>query len=244
MSRRILVVDDDTSMVKTLCDILRLQGWQPHAAYSGAEAVASMNDGRFPVALMDIKMPGMDGVTAFRQINARFPDVRVVLMTAYSSPDLVRQAEREGAVRVVSKPIDLNALGPLLQRALRAAHPVLVVDDDPAFLRTLAELLQLRGFRVVTVGQPQSLPETIKAHAPAAVVLHLRVGKELARDAIDAIRRDRDRVPLVVYSGHADSVTEAKRVLPSGWIAAYMEKPIAVDQLSDLLDGAMATAAD
>lgn len=243
MSRRILVVDDDTSMVRTLCDILRLQGWEPHGAYSGSEAVASMNEGRFPVVLMDIKMPGTDGVTAFRQMKARFPDSRVILMTAFSSADLLREAEREGAVRVLSKPIDLNALVPLLQRALRSAHPVFVVDDDAAFQRTLAELLELRGFRVVSIGGSQ-IADSMQAHAPAAVLLHLRLGKTLARDAIDAIRRNRDRVPLLVYSGHADSVAEAKKVLPSEWIAAYVEKPVAVDQLSELLDGALAMAVD
>jgi DNA-binding NtrC family response regulator len=203
-----------------------------------------MNDGRFPVVLMDIKMPGMDGVTAFRHIKARFPDVRVVLMTAYSSPDLLREAEREGAFRVVSKPVDLNALMPLLQRALRSARPVLVVDDDLAFQRTLTELLQLRGFRVVPVGQSHSIQGSMQTHAPAAVVLHLRLGKQIAREAIDAIRGGADAIPLLIYSGHADSVTEARRILPTEWIAAYMEKPVAVDRLSDLLDGVLAAAAD
>ncbi len=110
MTRRVLVVDDDVEMVRTLADILRLRGWTTDVAYSGEEAVAAELDGDYELVLMDIKMPGMDGVTAFRQMRVNNPAARVVLMTAHTEPEIMRAAVSEGAVRVLSKPVDMRAL--------------------------------------------------------------------------------------------------------------------------------------
>ena len=110
VTRRVLVVDDDRAMVRTLSDILTLRGWTADVAYSGDEAVVADADGSYDLVLMDIKMPGMDGVTAFRHIKANRPDARVVLMTAHTEPDVIRAAEDEGAIRVLSKPVDVPSL--------------------------------------------------------------------------------------------------------------------------------------
>jgi CheY-like chemotaxis protein len=113
MKPRILVVDDDKSMVKTLCDILRLRGWQVHAAHSGEEAVAIMRATPSSHVLMDIKMPGIDGIAASQAIRDSAPDTRVILMSAHSSPGEIDQARATG-VRFISKPIDLPSLFAML----------------------------------------------------------------------------------------------------------------------------------
>ena len=114
MSGKILVVDDDPAMVRTLCDILALRGFETHGVHSGADAVAATRDSHFPTVLMDIRMPGMDGVTAFKAMKDASPATRVVLMTAHTAPELIAEAEQAGAIRVMSKPIDMKALLELL----------------------------------------------------------------------------------------------------------------------------------
>lgn len=110
MAARALVVDDDRAMVRTLSDVLRLKGWEVDNAYSGTEAVNAVANGAFNVVLMDVTMPGLNGVAALKAIRARRPDVRVVLMTAYAAQELLADAAREGAHRVLPKPLDLPAL--------------------------------------------------------------------------------------------------------------------------------------
>jgi CheY-like chemotaxis protein len=113
---RILVVDDDHAMVRTLCDILRLRGWDATGVHSGEEAVQVACAEQYPVILMDIRMPGMDGVTAFKAMKQCAPPARkVVLMTAHTAPELLDEARREGAHDVMSKPIDLPSLMALLE---------------------------------------------------------------------------------------------------------------------------------
>ena len=115
MRPKILVVDDDREMVKTLCDILRLHGFETAEAYSGEEAIVAQQKYQHACVLMDIKMPGIDGIEAFKVMREAFPDLRVILMTAHSTPDSMREAMRQGAYRVVPKPLDLPALFALLE---------------------------------------------------------------------------------------------------------------------------------
>ena len=115
MTARVLVVDDEPAMVRTLCDILRMQKWQCEGAASGEEAVTRACAEGFSTVLMDIKMPGIDGVAACRQIRQCSREVRVILMTAHGSAETLAAAGREGAFRVLSKPLDLPSLLTLLK---------------------------------------------------------------------------------------------------------------------------------
>ena len=107
---RILVVDDDPSMVSTLRDILNATGHEVDVAYSGTEAIELVGDLRPDGILMDIRMPGPNGVEAFREIKRRSPHSFVIFMTAYSDSSLVDEAAAEGAVDVLPKPLDLERL--------------------------------------------------------------------------------------------------------------------------------------
>ena len=85
MTRRILIVDDDRQMVRTLSDIVRMHGWEPSGAYSGEAAVEEVRKESYSAVLMDVKMAGINGVTAFREMKRFRPNIRVVLMTAYAT---------------------------------------------------------------------------------------------------------------------------------------------------------------
>jgi len=110
MSEPILVVDDDPLQVETLTEIFRMYGWDVRGATSGEEAIAVVAERPQGVVLMDIKMPGMNGVSAMRAIRGRWPDVKVMLMTGYSGAELIEEALRAGAARVWSKPVDIRSL--------------------------------------------------------------------------------------------------------------------------------------
>jgi CheY-like chemotaxis protein len=116
-ARRVLIVDDDPLMVETLCDILELRGWKPSRALDGAEAIAFCERG-VDVVVMDVRMPRMDGVTALRAIKRCHPGLPVVLVTAMASDDALEQARREGAFRILRKPIDLPLLLEVLEQAI------------------------------------------------------------------------------------------------------------------------------
>jgi len=107
---RMLVVDDQHSMGKTLVDVLSIKGYEAEIALSGAEALEKIKESEFDCVISDIKMPGMNGVELHRSIKSIQPDLPVVLMTAYSSDSLVEQGLSEGAIAVLGKPLDIALL--------------------------------------------------------------------------------------------------------------------------------------
>ena len=76
--RQVLIVDDEANMRKTLAEILRDEGYQVTTAASGEEAIRLCQTNRFEAVLMDVRMPGIDGVEAFRQIRRHQEGVRVI----------------------------------------------------------------------------------------------------------------------------------------------------------------------
>jgi DNA-binding NtrC family response regulator len=229
-------VDDDKSMVKTLSDVLRLKGWDVTTAHSGQAAVDLVASDGIDVVLMDVKMPGMDGVDALKAMKAARPKIRVVLMTAYAAQDRIAEAEQAGVVRVVAKPVDLSALLALLATTLGDRKPVLVVDHDAAFLKTLSEVLEIRGFDVEVATDIEHAKALLTLERPLAVLLHMHLGTVSVREAVLAVHHASPAIALVLYSGQPGSVEEARHDLPAEWIHAYLQKPFAVDQIAGVLD--------
>ncbi|HEX6534445.1 MAG TPA: response regulator [Gemmatimonadaceae bacterium] len=236
MTRRVLVVDDDRQMVRTLRDILALHGWDTDGAHSGEEAVAAVRAGDYAVVLMDVRMSGMSGVEALRAMRAERPGIQVILMTAYTASDLLAEAEREGALRILPKPVELRQLMAVLDTLLHDARCVLVVDDDPAFLRTTAALLRARRFEVLEARSLDQALATLEREAPGAVVLDLRLDHVEPRDCVLAIKRVSPAVALILYSGHPTTLDRTAASVPASWIRGTLQKPFAPDRLTALLD--------
>lgn len=112
---RILVVDDDSGMCETLSAILRIKGYEVDTANDGYQAIKKVKENCFKFVLMDIKMPGMNGVEAYKIIRDEKPNLKVVFMTAYARDDLVQEILKENAVRIFFKPFDIEKLLSLLQ---------------------------------------------------------------------------------------------------------------------------------
>ena len=113
-SPTILVVDDDPSLRITTSFILKHKGFEVQTASNAIEAIHLLKGEPFDVVLMDIRMPEINGVEAFEEINKIRPDSAVVLMTAYTVDNLVKKALKSGAKEVLRKPLDIDYLLELL----------------------------------------------------------------------------------------------------------------------------------
>lgn len=119
MAEVLLVCDDDLGMRETLFDILSDAGFEVRLAQDGRDAVSQVQDHRPNVVLMDIKMPVMNGVEAFKAIKARQPDLPVIMMTAYALDEMITEAISQGATEIVPKPLDLARLLELVNGAAK-----------------------------------------------------------------------------------------------------------------------------
>ena len=143
----ILVVDDDVDTCHNLADIVTDLGHHVDVAHEGPTALARVRDKHYDVALLDLRMPGMDGLTLYRAIKQLRAGTGAIIVTAYASDGTAEAAGAAGIWRVLPKPIEIPQLLGLVEEA--AGQPlVLVVDDDPALCANLWDLLRERGFRV------------------------------------------------------------------------------------------------
>jgi len=104
MKAKVLVVDDEKTARKSLVEILRLEGYQVTSAETGEEALRHLNEETFDLMLLDIRMPGMDGLEVLRQANGIAPDCKVILLTAHGSLETAIEALRQGAHDYLLKP--------------------------------------------------------------------------------------------------------------------------------------------
>lgn len=234
--RTVLVVDDDPFMVKTLTDVLQLSGWEVQTASSGLQAVDAVGVRQFDAILMDVKMPDMDGVAALKAIKAFRPESTVFLMTAYAAHELLAEAEREGVSRILAKPVNVPVLLALLTRSVAAQRPVLLIDTDAAFLKTLADVLVLHGFPTVTARSLDEAMNLMSGEQPRAVLLHMHLGMIPPEDAILAVHVAGPASSLILYSGQPHGETCIPHELPREWIHAYLQKPFAVEHIAEVLD--------
>ena len=240
MTRRILIVDDEELMVKTLGDIVRLHGWEADAAYSGESAVEAVSSRDYAVVLMDVRMTGINGVEAFKLMKQVRPGIRVILMTAYTATEILAEAEREGALRILSKPVALAGLIDTLKEATTESRCVLVVDDDTAFLKTLRKLLEQNGFSTFTAPNLDAAIEMLENRTPGAVVLDLRLNGITAPETVLAIKHVSPSVALILCSGYPAALDEAASTMPSQLIHATLHKPFPLHALLNILNAVFA----
>ncbi len=119
-SGSVLIVDDNESLCKTLSFILNRKGYATTTAHDGPDAIKLAEETPFDLTLMDIRMPLMNGVEAFKKIRRLRPKAAVVMMTAYSVEELVQEALEEGAFGIIYKPLDTEKIVTLIET--RVAH--------------------------------------------------------------------------------------------------------------------------
>lgn len=237
--QRVLIVDDDRRMARTLVDILTVNGYQADAAYSAIEAMQKLGETCYDCVLSDIKMPESNGVELHRAIRLSHPDLPVVLMTAYATDGLVKEGLDEGAISVLTKPLDINLVLAFLS-SLRKERSILIVDDDPSFRKTLGDILEARGYPVVEITDPLAIFEAFEAGDRVVVLLDMKLDGTSGLEVLQEIKEQHPHVPVILVSGYGEEMADA--IQASLKLGAYtcLYKPLQVEELlqalSDLHD--------
>lgn len=233
---KILVVDDDLRIVKTACDILKIKGHDPITAFSGEEGVEKVRADAPDCVLMDIRMTGINGVDAMKQMRQIVPDLPVVLVSAYAAEGLTEEAMRAGAYAVLSKPLDIPMILSFLS-LLGKSESILVVDDDANFCKTLGDILRLEGFKVVTETEPRGVVGHLAgSDNPDIILLDVKLGVVDGVDVLEDIHARHPGKSVIVMTGHQKempaSIERARK------IGAYtiLYKPFEIDDLFRLID--------
>ena len=200
----ILIVDDETVVRDSLGKWFEEEGYNVETATTARDALLKLPGQRWDVALVDIKMPGMDGLELQRKIREVDPEILIIIMTGYASVETAVQALKDGAYDYITKPFDPDDLAHLVRRALEHRR----TKEENVRLRESLETTQT----VELVGNSQALQkvqEMIRTVASTDTTVLIRgesgTGKELVAQAIHNLS-PRRYMPLVVI--HCGALTE------------------------------------
>jgi len=105
-----VIVDDEREILEELSQVFAEYGYEIETATGGEEAIRKVKESRPHVMLLDIKMPGMDGIETLKRVKRVDPGLGVIMVTAVNEVSLARQAIESGAHDYITKPVDLDRL--------------------------------------------------------------------------------------------------------------------------------------
>jgi len=173
-SPRILVVDDEVDTCANLSDILSELGYQVDVAYDGPSALELVQKTAYDVALLDLKMPGMDGLELYRRIKELRAGTVAIVVTAYASSHTAQEALSAGAWRILPKPVDFPRLMKLVDEAVEQPL-VMVVDDDKDLCDSLWDLFRERGYRVCVAHDSAQAQEQLQRTTFQVVLIDMKL---------------------------------------------------------------------
>ena len=230
----ILVVDDNEDLLETFSLILKRRGFSVDTAGNGVSAVDKFKERHFDVTLMDIVMPEMNGVEAFRQIREMCPGATVIMMTAYSEEELIQMARDEGAHRIIHKPIRIDQLIELIKEAA-ASQPILIVDDDADICQTLARALELQGYQVLAAGSGEEAVLMAREKACQIAFIDVKLPSIDGLETLLKLKEINPDILAIMMTGFRNEVKDALDKAQAASAIACLYKPFDPAEAADLV---------
>jgi DNA-binding NtrC family response regulator len=125
---RVLFVDDEEDFVRTMAERMEMREVGSDVALDGEQALAMLEDEVPDVMVLDLRMPGIDGMEVLRQVRKLYPQLQVIIMTGHGSDKDEAEARRLGAFDYLRKPVDINQLMDIVREAGRSGREA--ADED------------------------------------------------------------------------------------------------------------------
>ncbi len=233
----ILIVDDDPGLRRSLQMILEHRGYHVETTEDGAQAIELVGVRPFDMILMDVRMPVLDGVHALKQIKTLRPDAMVTLMTGYAIEDLLQDALAEGAFALLDKPVSIEDVIALIERAQQVRHGalVLVIDDDPTTRTTLHRILTHQGYQVCTAGSGEEAIELTRRCAFDVLLIDLKLPALNGLETYLEIKAIHPEAVAIVFTAYPQEMHDLAQLALHSSAYACLHKPLDIDHLLDLL---------
>jgi DNA-binding NtrC family response regulator len=232
MKTNILVVDDLKGSRLTLGGILEDEGHNVVLAENGYQAIEAAKQIPFDLIFMDIKMPGINGVQTFREVKKVNPQAAVIMMTAYSVEDLVREALEEGAYAVVYKPFDIEHVVSIIEAALHKTL-ILVVDDYFDDRETLKVILEEKGYRVVVAETGAAALASVKEKHFDVIFLDIRLPDTDGAQIFEQVHLIDPEVAVIMMTGYSEEELVRRAISQGAYTCIY--KPFDVENILALV---------
>jgi DNA-binding NtrC family response regulator len=232
----ILIVDDNISQCKTMSFILKRKGYNVATADNGPEAIAIVKKSPFNIIFMDIKMPLMNGVETYKKIKRIRPEARVIMMTAYAVEDLIQEALKEGAYGIIYKPLDIQKVLRIVEKASKNKQGalILVVDDEPITCNTLKNMLIEKDYKVAVAYTGEEAITTAREKAFDIIFIDMKLPTLNGLETYLAIKKVNPEAVAVLMTGFRQEMTELVDEALNSNAYTCLYKPLNMSELLQL----------
>jgi DNA-binding response OmpR family regulator len=116
---RLLLVDDEEEFVKTLSERLEMRNIKPDAVHDGDQALSFVKENEPDVIVLDLRMPGIDGIEVLKRVKEAHPNIQVIILTGHGTEEDEERAKKLGAFDYLEKPVDIDKLVGRLRKAFQ-----------------------------------------------------------------------------------------------------------------------------
>jgi DNA-binding response OmpR family regulator len=232
----VLVVDDEPDTCANLSDILHDLGYAVDVAHDGTAALELIRKRSYDVALLDLKMPGMNGLELYRRIKKLRASTVAIIVTAYASDAAASEALEAGAWRVLAKPVDFSRLLTLVEEA--AEQPlVLVVDDDHDLCDAMWDLLRNQGYRVSLAHSLDEAQVQLHDAALQVALIDMKLPQTNGQEVFRLIRQSSPMARTIVITGHREEMDQQIQTIVAEGADAVCYKPFDIKSLLHTIKG-------
>ena len=229
---RIMVVDDDPGMRITLEGIIEDEGYDVVGVSDGYQAIQLAGEKPFALIFMDIKMPGINGVDAYREIKRVSPSTVVVMMTGFSVGELIKDALEEGVYAVMYKPFDMGQIIEIVEGVLKTTV-VLLVDDRAADRETLRAILEDNGYQVSEAKDGTEAVEMAALKHYGIILMDVKMPGVDGLTALEQIKNFDPQIKVIFISGYTMESSVREGLLEGAYAA--LTKPVDPQELIALM---------
>lgn len=239
-SAKILVVDDDLSLLDLLVDTLTTIGYQAVGARGGAEALERLKVQSFDLLISDIKMADVDGLSLLKSVRSLYPNLPVLFISGAESPEIIGRARADG---FLAKPFRISHIEELIENTLHGRREsitgpverVLVVDDDDVFRDMLCDSLEASGFKAVSAADGKEALACLSTEEVQAVISDIKMPGMDGIALAGQIKSKYPQLPVILITAYYSSLENEKAMAPE--VAnGFLRKPFKVEKIIDLLN--------
>ncbi len=237
------MVDDEEEFLAATSQALERRGIAVTTATGGERALELVEEEVFDVVLLDVKMPGMDGVEVFRRLQQMRPGQPTILLTGHGSVWQAFQSAKEGVFDYIAKPCPIEDLTTKIETASRVGQQqgaqalaasgairVLLVDDERELLDSLKPVLERRNMHVLTAEDGQQALGILEDMLIDVVVLDVKMPGMDGLEVLKHIKQKQTTIEVVLLTGHP-SLNTAMEGIKQG-ARDYVVKPPDIESLT------------
>lgn len=238
MNEKILVVDDEENIVELIRVNLDAFGYTVITASNGRDGLAKAIAELPALILMDVRMPGMGGFEACKNLKANpvTATIPVIFLTAATQKEDYEEAKKSGGEHFLPKPFEPDELVELIIRLLNkplAKNKLLIIDDDPSLREAVKIYFENSGLEIMTAANSEEALKTIHYSPPAIIISDILMpgidGYQLCKKLKDSA--ETQNIPLILLTSRSNAMDELKG-FESG-ADSYVAKPFDLQYLEE-----------